>query len=658
MHLLNKKVLKLAIVSIASLGVLSISNVAKATKNGVSTDNSVVTIATKKSVPGTKSPDFLYGRGLTIQHSDDPAFNGRLLATSENYVTGTPSFKIFESTNHGGSWNKVGEVKDLNTGVGNRYQPFLYELPEKIGDMPAGTLLCVGNAIPGDLSTTSIVLYKSVDHGRNWSYMSTLANGGEAVTTTTKDGPVWEPFLKVINHKLVCWYSDETDKPAHSQKLVHKVSNDGYNWGNVVDDVDFKDPVARPGMVTVAQMPNSKYIMTYEVVNSGEWRTNYKISNDGLNWNANDEGQRLAYGGSPYVTVLPDGTIVANTAGQRDLYINKDNGAANKWQDVKNINMDDAYSRSLTALPNNQILIVSGGRLKAPDSTEDNNLTSMVYDLPANYHRATIVFRNQPKELETNKTAKFNIAMSDRSEADFDVTTDDSNVKVAKNTDGSYQLITNNVGNQKVVTVTAKKKGDNSFHSSFRVILKGTTAATPTTPSGSSNGQVVVSSSSNASSSSNVPETTSNSQTVNSSSSQAATDEPSPNVSKRHNQSFQVYAKRTIHVYKDADFKKVIKTYPKQVRTKAPTFRVISIAYSSNGKLRYKTTKGYITANVKYVAKLYYQAMPKQVQVLAPKGIYEYSKAKFSSQNRVKHLKRGVTLKVKKLLKLKSTSKL
>ena len=103
-------------------------------------------------------------------------------------------------------------------------------------------------------------------------------------------GPIWEPFVKVIDHKLVCYYSDERDQTHYAQKLVHQVSNDGVNWGSVVDDVDFNNSAARPGMVTVAQMPNGKYIMTYEVVNSGEWRTNFKISDDGLNWDSSSEG--------------------------------------------------------------------------------------------------------------------------------------------------------------------------------------------------------------------------------------------------------------------------------------------------------------------------------------------------------------------------------
>ena len=343
----------------------------------------ITTIASKSQIPGTKSPSFLYGRGLVTTHTDK-SHKGRLYATSEHYVNGTPTFLIFESLNNAKSWKKISEINDThnflanNKPWGNRYQPFLYELPERIGKMPAGTIICAGNSIPIDLSKTSIDLYFSKDHARSWQYLSTIAVGGHADVNTTSNGPVWEPFVSVIDHKLVCYFSDERDKPLHSQKLSHRVSKDGINWGDEVDDVAFKEPAARPGMVTVARMKNGKYIMTYEVVNSGEWRTNYKISADGLNWNASDEGTRLAYGGAPYVVTLHNGDIVANTDGSGDLYVNKNNGEAGAWQDVKT-GIPLAYSRSLTVLPNDDLLIVSGGPLKAPTDPNSNDLTSTIF---------------------------------------------------------------------------------------------------------------------------------------------------------------------------------------------------------------------------------------------------------------------------------------
>ena len=78
-----------------------------------------------------------------------------------------------------------------------------------------------------------IDLYKSNDAGRNWTYVSTIAEGKAAYPG---NDPVWEPFLMVANNKLICYYSDERDT-AHSQKLVHQTTTDGINWSSVVNDV-------------------------------------------------------------------------------------------------------------------------------------------------------------------------------------------------------------------------------------------------------------------------------------------------------------------------------------------------------------------------------------------------------------------------------------
>ncbi|AIM26077.1 hypothetical protein MEPL4_7c00210 [Melissococcus plutonius] len=339
--------------------------------------NKIVTIAEKAD--DSVQPNILYGRGMVTNHTTNE-FNGRMYETFENYVSGVPYFKIYESTDHGNSWNHISNVKDQVNGWGLRYQPFLYELPETLGDLPKGTLICAGNSIPKDLSKTKIDLYKSLDHGRTWDYLSTIDEGGKAVPDQIDATPVWEPFLAMIDHQLVCYYSDERD-PAHSQKLIHKVSKNGIDWGNQVEDVVFSAKKARPGMATVAKMKNGKYIMTYEVVGNGAHYSNYKLSEDAIHWNPEDEGIKFADGGSPYVTVLADGTIVANTANS-PLYLNKNNGEG-KWETLQ-IPMPGAYSRSLTALPNNQLLIVSGGSYAHPTEHVDNIATSMVFTIPKN----------------------------------------------------------------------------------------------------------------------------------------------------------------------------------------------------------------------------------------------------------------------------------
>ena len=63
-------------------------------------------------------------------------------------------------------------IYDQVNGWGLRYQPFLYEMIEAIGDYPRGTLLLAANSIPADLSETQIDLYASTDKG----YVSSMAS--------------------------------------------------------------------------------------------------------------------------------------------------------------------------------------------------------------------------------------------------------------------------------------------------------------------------------------------------------------------------------------------------------------------------------------------------------------------------------------------------
>lgn len=332
------------------------------TSSNAANTSSIVTVATNNASDAF-APKISYGRGLVITHSQNPKENGTLIATFEQYTRSAPVFPIYKSTNEGGSWNRFSNVTDTQNSWGMRYQPSLYELPEKIGNLSAGTLICAGNSIPDDMSKTKIDLYASTNDGASWKYLSTVAEGGSASTTTSTDGPVWEPFITVIDHKLVCFYSDERDKPDHSQLLAHQTSNDGINWSSEVKDVADTNPSGRPGMATVAQMSNGKYIMTYEVMNDGTGRTNFKISDDGLNWNPTNLGTKLTNGGSPYVTVLSNGEIVANSYGSGNILVNDNNGIGS-WKSIST-GMPAAYSRSLTALPDGKLLIVSGGNFGA-----------------------------------------------------------------------------------------------------------------------------------------------------------------------------------------------------------------------------------------------------------------------------------------------------
>lgn len=96
-------------------------------------------------------PRVLYARTVELE-------GGVLLATWENYSPEPPLvyFPIFESCDGGETWREISKIQDQVNGWGLRYQPFLYELPARVGRYPAGTVLAAGNSIPENLNQTRI----------------------------------------------------------------------------------------------------------------------------------------------------------------------------------------------------------------------------------------------------------------------------------------------------------------------------------------------------------------------------------------------------------------------------------------------------------------------------------------------------------------------
>lgn len=298
------------------------------------------------SPQGAPAPGALYARAMQ-------ASNGKMYATFEQYTTGVSVFPIYQSVDNGANWRKVGDVKDTHKNVGMRWEPHLYELPEAIGNMPAGTLLCAGLVLPYDRSFCEIDLYKSNDEGKNWTYVSTIAEGKAA---WPGGDPIWEPCLIVANHKLICYYSDERD-PNHGQKLVHQTTTDGVHWSSVVNDVALTDKTQRPGMAVVSRMPNGNYIMTYEIVGSlgGAY---YQISSNPEKWNVTSSGTKFGNSGCPYNCVLNNMTILS-CAATNNIYINGNSGIGG-FQQV-NCVIGTSYSRCLVPLQNNRLFAIGAG---------------------------------------------------------------------------------------------------------------------------------------------------------------------------------------------------------------------------------------------------------------------------------------------------------
>ncbi|KAJ9119793.1 hypothetical protein QFC24_005505 [Naganishia onofrii] len=332
----------------------------------------------------------LYARAIQLEHQKSD--NGLILSTWENYSPaneGPTYFPIYSSTNNGKKWSNYSSVHDQVNGVGLKYQPDLYELPRDIGNFKEGTILLAGNSIPRDLSTTQIDLYASTDKGKTWKFISHIANGGVALPNNGET-PVWEPRLMEYNGKIICYYSDQRD-PKYGQKMVHQITSDLYNWGPVVDDVTSPVYDHRPGMPTVAHLPNGQYIMTYEFYGAPEtaFAVYYKLSDDPTTFGSK-QGQviRSQDGtvpvGSPFIVWTPagpdeNGTLVVSASSNSEVFLNSKLGAADAWIKVAT-DSPAAYTRGELVLKDSKrVALIAGGQLgKGPT----NSVTWTTIDIP------------------------------------------------------------------------------------------------------------------------------------------------------------------------------------------------------------------------------------------------------------------------------------
>ncbi|UUZ86406.1 glycoside hydrolase [Paenibacillus sp. P26] len=244
-----------------------------------------------------------YAKIITLKNNGSA--NGTLLVTYDQlvYVNGVQVYPIYKSTDNGTTWTHVTDVVPSQNFPGETLtsQPFLYEVPQTVGGLAAGTILLAGNIMKADRSTSRIVIYKSTNQGTSWSLLSTVDTGGPAVydpsptsTTTT----IWEPSLNIDSSgNLVCYFSDERQKANNIlQAVSYRRSTDGgLTWGAEGNVAAIPNKSDRPGMITVTRSPNGKYMAVYEVVNRPSQSLNtavvyYKFSDDGVTWTANDLG--------------------------------------------------------------------------------------------------------------------------------------------------------------------------------------------------------------------------------------------------------------------------------------------------------------------------------------------------------------------------------
>jgi len=346
-------------------------------------------------VTSERDPGASYPRVIQLKIG---AGKGTLLATYGH----RGNLPIYRSTDNGESWTLYSEVPQL------RGQPCLYELPVKMGEFPAGTVMACGiGTSSADPDKHPLDVAVSRDGGKSWAYLSTIAVGGngrydpaDRAGLSRDQDPIFEPYLFADpKNRLVAYFSDERDKKnGYSQLLDHVVSEDGgKSWGPLVYDLAVPDGLSRPGMPIVTRDGKGKFYMSYEMVSAPgyalEPRTNavhFRTSSDGLNWGDPKEAGILVQdrwrqfpNGTPYIVWSPwggpDGTLVISSRSVvRDdigrigngMFINR-NGGEGLWTLIETpINYEinnDGYSQTMIPLGDGREilqLVTVGSRLQ------------------------------------------------------------------------------------------------------------------------------------------------------------------------------------------------------------------------------------------------------------------------------------------------------
>ncbi len=307
----------------------------------------------------------LKGRGncaIYVKAAQLPS--GRLVASFEQSTVASSgsadgeTLPIYKSDDYGDTWQLLSQVPapaylsndpKYAAYTSNWTNPYLYVLPQDVGNLKAGTLLLASivsgddsfyleqkaanpNWLPtsdGDRANLASALFSSTDQGVTWNIVNIITTGGwqggsagasgknVAQANTYKEvDPVWEPYLMVYNGQLVCYYSDENDYTGYNpttgaltldpnndtatdsmgQILAHRTW-DGVSaaWSDPVLDVpgltvnmgNGKTEIGggRPGMTNVVQTADGKWMLTYEYWGGGA-NVRYSIASDPLRFYA------------------------------------------------------------------------------------------------------------------------------------------------------------------------------------------------------------------------------------------------------------------------------------------------------------------------------------------------------------------------------------
>lgn len=354
-------------------------------------------------------------RVIELKYQENPENNGKMYATFEcnrlpktdaqlvsdrqgngdNINESLSGFPIYESLDGGATWGAgdtdtpargnnyvpVGYVQNQGAEsdvTGMRNCPQLYEMPETIGDLKKGTILCAGNSIQAGTNgsaadvTQSTITYLDLcvsdDLGRTWEHHSTIVgpiNGQCKLYENT----VWEPFFLTFDGKLYCFYSDESIDDTTDQDISY-VYYDGEKWSEKQQLIYTEG--ARPGMPVVSQLTDGRFMLTFELNGGGQSGYILSAPNDLTQWYAADGSLKSTVSqsdavvingsGAPYNITTSEGTILYDNTGLSQIW--KNTGEAPDEEGAYWIyyhtGLDSAYNRQIMELSDGKIFVVGG----------------------------------------------------------------------------------------------------------------------------------------------------------------------------------------------------------------------------------------------------------------------------------------------------------
>lgn len=231
-------------------------------------------------------------------------------------------------------------------------------------------------------------MYKSTDGGKTWAFWSTIDEmNGSPGSLGNPDKGLYEPhFCRLDDGRIAVMYANEKhviEPPYYSQIISQKISDDGgRTWGDEIWVAwDPASPHLRPGMPVWRRLRDGRYLVVFEVVHLVMYKCvsaqiHYKISRDGIHWEAGNGLPVPEQWGGPYFEELEDGTwLVTSNSGK--ITVSRDQGAT--WQTVDPMPFRSHLWASLYPLDGSRFILLNSA--ERPKETGGHNIQMCIGQL-------------------------------------------------------------------------------------------------------------------------------------------------------------------------------------------------------------------------------------------------------------------------------------